>query len=415
MKFLILIFSIFISVSQAQEFGSSASSPYANHKEGKSQYINEHNQDEIQNIIHSSKFIEFNALLTDAKINSCASDLRLSIEEINQDEYKFKNIILALREKNLLDDVAVFLILQEADKKIVINLPQKSEDINSDEKNVALKYFRNAERKLNDGQCKEDIYRNLYYQLAADKNKFQRQFKKLIEMAYEENVINNNTYKILSNLRKYKIEKWPTTLKHYFENREKMAEYFPTNPIEYSNLITDKKFQHQYSLHQELHFRFNTEQIALMADVIKNLKNRFESNNITININYSNKETEVITLSPMERFRLSIKLLRKELAILNNSDLLNGQHASYLDIIAAGYETGIVKADELEALQSLEEIWNPKKSQKEKAIFWLKNFGGMATVLVPQPYSLLAVLAIMVIDQQINIPKPNPDEDYNLL
>ena len=104
-------------------------------------------------------------------------------------------------------------------------------------------------------------------------------------MAYEENVINNNTYKILSNLRKYKIEKWPTTLKHYFENREKMAEYFPTNPIEYSNLITDKKFQHQYSLHQELHFRFNTEQIALMADVIKNLKNRFESNNITININ----------------------------------------------------------------------------------------------------------------------------------
>ena len=117
----------------------------------------------------------------------------------------------------------------------------------------------------------------------------------------------------------------------------------------------------------------------------------------------------------MERFRLSIKLLRKELAILNNSDLLNGQHASYLDIIAAGYETGIVKADELEALQSLEEIWNPKKSQKEKAIFWLKNFGGMATVLVPQPYSLLAVLAIMVIDQQINIPKPNPDEDYNLL
>jgi hypothetical protein len=136
---------------------------------------------------------------------------------------------------------------------------------------------------------------------------------------------------------------------------------------------------------------------------------------VTIHINYVNQDSEIINLSPMEKFRFILKLLRKELATINNSSMLNGQRASYSDIITAAYEVGYISSQEIEAFASLEDIWNPKKTTKEKVMTWIKLFGGVSAVLLPPPFGFLSVLVIMLIDQQVSEAPVDPDSDFNLM
>ena len=91
-----------------------------------------------------------------------------------------------------------------------------------------------------------------------------------------------------------------------------------------------------------LYNKFDSTQIILLANIVKGLKTRLESKDVTININYVDRPTEIIELTPMEKFRFILKLLRKEMADLNNSSLLQGRNANYLDLITAAYEVGYI-------------------------------------------------------------------------
>jgi hypothetical protein len=132
---------------------------------------------------------------------------------------------------------------------------------------------------------------------------------------------------------------------------------------------------------------------------------------VTIQIEEDNEEVEVITLEPMERFRLAIKLLRKEMALLSLNTYFNGRSPDYMDLITASYETSLIPASELKELGGLQEIWNPTKTFWEKASVWIRTFSSVATIALPQPYGFIPALVLVVIEATVGKGSDNQPDD----
>jgi hypothetical protein len=135
-----------------------------------------------------------------------------------------------------------------------------------------------------------------------------------------------------------------------------------------------------------------------MGNVIKKLRTRLDSQKIEILIYDREQGIETLTLEPMERFRLAIKLLRKEMSLLSLNTYFNGRSPDYMDLMTAAYEVGIIPASELDELAGLQSIWNPKKSFWDKARVWVTTFSSVATIVIPPPYGFIPALAIVVIE-----------------
>ena len=150
-----------------------------------------------------------------------------------------------------------------------------------------------------------------------------------------------------------------------------------------------------------------------MGNVIKKLKERMDSNHIDILVYRRDEQLlETIPLDPMERYRFAVKILQKEMKELAKNSYFSGKSASYTDLIAAAYETGIVTAVEIDEVAKIEEIWNPKKTFFEKSWTWIKMFGNVATILIPPPFGFIPSIAIVAIEAATK--KPEKDEGHTL-
>lgn len=221
-------------------------------------------------------------------------------------------------------------------------------------------------------------------------------------------------YKTIDNLKQNKVHLWPLALSEYKKSLSALAKKFPNRKDEESDFVSATIKKENISLREQLYQKYNYQQITLLSNLISNLKKRLDASDISIDIQYENQSKEIISLTPMERFRFILKQLRRELSNINNGSLLNGKMATYTDLIVASYEVGSISSDEISKLVSLQEIWNPTKTTKEKVFYWVKTFGGTATVLLPAPYGFISVMAPMFIDQQISSNSINHDLDYLL-
>ena len=388
---------------------------YSNLREGKSQYINRLNANEVKSSYEDIvKLGLLREVINDNKINGCASKLIPALESIDSNDVK--NSILSLRLDNAIDDVVVGLLFRSLDMSSELSMPKQAEDLSENDLAIIKNIYNSHVKKFQDeNQCPEDAYRSLYFSIATHSKLFARQFKRINKYAYKNNLISKEIFEKIEYFRVRKVHLWPSTLQEYKNNLMALAQAFPNRVKEETVFVTDSKFGNKISLRQSLHARFSSTQIILISDVMKNLRKRLDAESVTISINYSNNESDVINLSPMEKFRLTIKLLRKEMAMLNNSNLLGGNYVTYSDVIAASYEVGYISSSEIEALAGLEEIWNPKKTKKEKVMFWAKTFGEIASVALPPPYGFISLMVIMIIDQQVADPKADPNADYNII
>jgi hypothetical protein len=431
MKYLIfIIFCSFVATLQADEgellntdLQLNSSGIYKNIRESKSRYINKHNRDEVLDAFNDSAQISIvNKIINNPRVNFCASKIITEMKSaINFKSKKDLELaILSARFGDNIDDVVVSLLLRAISPnnkfKLKINPPKQAEEISEEDEKIALKLYESKMKELrNEKACPEDTYRALYVSVASHSNLFNRQFKKINRIALSKQVITEEEFNQIETFRSDNVHQWQTTLAEYRSNLISLREAYPNRVKEEAVLVTDVKFRQENSIRQSLHARFNSTQIILISEVMTNLRKRLDSESVTISFNYADKDSEIMTLTPMEKFRLIIKILRKEMSVLNNSRLLSGQRVSYSDVIAASYEVGFIGSLEIEQLASLEEIWNPKKTKKEKVMFWVKTFGQASAVLLPPPYGFLSVLAIMIIDQQLADPKADPNADYNLL
>jgi len=355
--------------------------------------------------------------MADRSINRCATKVirKFKFELGLSAERDVELAILGLRLYDSLDDVSASILMKANDLSNTVAGPITKNELNSDEEDEALAIYKEKSDDIqNKALCLEDTYRDLVGKLTTKSPKFFRNLKHINKLARNNGYINDDEFKMLEVFRIKKVHEWPVTLNSYAQSLDALSKRFNTRTKEKSNLVTQTKFRQKNSMRMELYNKFDSTQIILLANIVKGLKTRLESKDVKIIINYDDRPAETIELTPMEKFRFILKLLRKEMADLNNGTLLEGKNATYLDLITAAYEVGYISSAEIEQLASLQEIWNPTKTPKEKAMFWIKTFGGVASVLLPPPFGFVSVMAIMLIDQQIKDAPVNRDPDFNL-
>lgn len=413
-----LIFSFNINCQEL--FEATLGSPYQNLREGKSDLIDSKKEEEISKLYYKEgKSIEvLRSIISDKTINRCATKIVSSIRQnLNlRDKDEVELALLGLRLDDSLDDISTKILIEAANLSIFIPNPIARNNLTNAEEERALLIYKTRSLDIkNKSLCIEDVYRGVVGKLGADSPRFLKNLKHLNKIALDNNIINANDFKTLEKLRARKVHEWPITLSEYSARLGSISKAFPLRIKETASIVTDVKFRAKKSLRQSLYERYEANQIMLLANVVKSLKTRLDSNQITIHIDYVDQASEIINLSPMEKFRFILKLLRKELSQINNSTLLGGRPAGFMDIIVASYEVGYISSNEIKSLASLQEIWNPSKSVKEKVMYWTKTFGGIAAVLLPPPFGFVSVMAIMVIDQAIAKAPVDRDSDFNLM
>jgi hypothetical protein len=385
---------------------------FKNDREGKSFFENpgkmaralrDFRGEEILEIYHNSlKGIE------PAKL--CAYDLNEKMESAfikksrRFDDYE--GALLYLRSKDELDDVALKILLDA--RKVTtttIDLPKSEEHLRKPRRAKLaemVKIVGTFNEKFLKNACLDEAFRNLVNEIRKTGEASDTQLEGLFVEAAKKRVINGQTYLLLERARVNEIGSTALSLRSYYQKLKSLRLHKPLRDAsERSDFVTEKAKKTKLSHRIKLMENYTDLQIMLMADVVKRLRTRLEAKKVTIQIEGENEEIEIITLEPMERFRLAIKLLRKEMALLSLNTYFNGRSPDYMDIITASYETSLIPAVELNELGGLQEIWNPTKTFWEKASIWVRTFSSVATIAIPPPYGFIPALVLVVIEATV--------------
>ncbi len=355
--------------------------------------------------------------------NLCVYDInqkvRTSLVTLNRHFDNYEGAVYLLREQNEIDDVAASILLK-AHKVVTTVVYDKDEaklsGAGTGEKLQAnLKLVTEFEKKLAT-RCFDEAYMGLFSDLKKDDKKFDsKNLEALLNQARKKKIITEALYVKLEQARINELENGGMTLKDYSQKLRILRSQFPLrDQKERSNFIATKADKTKMSYRQRLFENYSEIQIALMADMMRKLRRRLESNSIEIVIHNRDQSTETIPLEPMERFRFAIKKLRSEMTLLKLNSQFAGRSPDYMDLIAASYEVSFVAGSELEQLAGLEDIWNPKKTFWEKAQVWLRTFSSVASVVIPPPYGFVPTLILVVIEATVIKKDADPEDNGSL-
>lgn len=396
---------------------------FKNDREGTSYYSSNSDKRAINRALKSLKgdFILKSYQETLKELDSkflCSFHVNESLlNKLKKQNKKFNELegaILYLRSQNQFDDVVTRILLTaDETSNARVFYPKHYDDLfypNNKVLEKGLELLSGFEKKL-ERQCFDEAYKNLHSELLrADRNLNSRNYEAIFLEAYERRVISEETYFALEKARISGLEKNILNLQSYYKKINSLRSQYPLRDSnEQSNFVTEKVTKQKVSRRQRLYENYSDLQIILMANVIKKLRVRLEAPKAEILIYDRNNEVETITLEPMERFRLAIKLLRKEMSLLALNTYFAGRAPDYLDLMTAAYETGLIPAEELEEVAGLQEIWNPKKTFWQKAEIWVRTLSSVATVALPPPYGFLPALAVVVIEMTAGANTNNDD------
>lgn len=355
----------------------------------------------------------------------CAYDLHEAFQEnLKQRHHKFDEFTGAyhiLRAENELDDVSLKILLRANEVSQKEAYPPRFSDYSQSHRYLPhrghldqmLELLVSFDEKFLKKHCFDEAYKKLHSEISKIQDLNSKQLEAVYLEAYKERLIDLKDWQLLERGRLYQIEKDSFGLSEYYKKKKGLRTQYPLrDPEERSRFATQN--QNNMSRRQRLLENYSDLQIIIMGNVIKKLRSRLESNKIEILVYDQDEIKEVIPLEPMERFRFAIKLLRKEMGLLTLNTYFGGRTPTYMDLMTASYETGIIPAEELDEIAGLEEIWNPKKTFWEKASVWVRTFSSVATVVTPPPYGFIPVLALVVIEATAGNKDSNNNADTSL-
>ncbi|MFL5783822.1 MAG: hypothetical protein ACJ76H_04370, partial [Bacteriovoracaceae bacterium] len=327
----------------------------------------------------------------------------------------YEGVIHYLRSKDEIDDVVVKVLLDA--RKVTTDVvedkdPEKLRRPERAKLPEMIKLVASFQQRFAKNACLDDAYRSLVSEIRKVGDVSDTQLEGLLVEAHNRRAIDNSTYLTLERARANDIGTSSLSLRSYFQKLKSLRSNKPLrDATERSDFVTEKARKTQVSRRIRLMEQYTDLQIMLMADVVKRLRTRLEAKKVTIMIYEEEEEVETITLEPMERFRLAIKLLRKEMALLATNTYFNGRTPDYFDLITASYETSLIPASELKELGGLQEIWNPTKTFWQKAEVWVRTFSSVATIAIPQPWGFIPALVLVVIEATVGKGSDNQQDD----
>jgi hypothetical protein len=328
----------------------------------------------------------------------------------------YEGALLLLRHRNQLDDVSLKILLDA--RKVsttTIDLPKDPRQLRAPDRTKLpemLKVVATFKEKFLKNSCYDDAYRNMLGEIRKIGAASEVELEGLFVEAHKRKLIAGDIYLMLERARVNEIAGQLLSLKSYFQKVKSLRLHKPLrDTTERSDFVTEKVNKMKVSRRIKLFEQYSDLQIMMMADVIRRMRARLEAKKVTITIFGEAEEIEVITLEPMERFRLAIKLLRKEMSLLSLNTYFNGRTPDYMDLITASYETSLIPAVELTELGGLQEIWNPTKTFWEKASVWIRTFSSVATIAIPAPYGFIPALVLVVIEATVGKGSDNQQDD----
>jgi hypothetical protein len=187
-------------------------------------------------------------------------------------------------------------------------------------------------------------------------------------------------------------------------------------PIQKSDHISKGIKELGTSLRINLFKKFTPFQIVLLNKVIERFQQRIDNAN-WINIQLYDIEDNIIEEiridSPMEVYRLCIKLFKKEMSELKINHLFNGIPLNYYDFLGAAYEMRTINNDFLIELYKIKEFWSPDKSFWQKVRVWASVLSGVATIFTPPPYNYLISFGLIAIEYY-NKPADKPSYEHSI-
>lgn len=407
-------------------FAASAEVSFRNDREGESFYTSRSTRKlekkaltEIssQEILNSFKNVT--ASLNEDKLCSFEINEKLKVE-LSKSRKNFKNLpgaLYHLRSQNEIDDSFLKFLL-DANEISSAKLPALDYD-NFFPRNdevmekaiVLLKKFQTEDKN----KCLSVAYKDLHSEIQKLNSRLtETSIANIYIEAYFNDEIDAKTLAILLRASKLGLHSG-MSLKDYFQKIKSLRNYYPLpRPDEKSEYVTKSSGVKSLSRRQQLLRSYTDLQIITMGNIIKKLRARLEAPKIEILIYDQAEVSEVVTLEPMERFRFAIKLLRKEMTHLATNTYFEGRSPSYVDLMVAAFEIGLIPASELDAVAGLEEVWNPGQTLWQKAEIWVRTFSSTLAIVIPPPYGFLPTLGIVIIEATVGKDDSNKENTADL-
>lgn len=191
------------------------------------------------------------------------------------------------------------------------------------------------------------------------------------------------------------------------ENDEtELAVEFTTDLVERRGKVTQRKV---------LYSKYNSTQIMLIADVMVKASKRMNAWRAQIEIFYRDSDLpdETYLISPMEQYRMALKMLQKDMENLALMDTFKGKQPDYDDVIMAAFETGVFTFKELDYVIAYEEFWNPETSKAKKALRFAFDIAGTMSFYLPPPWNVIGAIGLVFTESKILKHKREANSDNN--
>jgi hypothetical protein len=334
-------------------------------------------------------------------------------------------MLTLLREENIVDDIFYKLAVDAAD--VQRNLDQaaawqpRGRVVESGE-NLEELYseFRSWPDDLT--HCTLGSYSRMVKKLSG-RNARERDGRiyQLNRTALARGTIDALTFSKLEVLRRSAVLDWPVFIQGYLEIIQHAKDKLATDP-EHS---TSHALNQRYSSRREgltrrgrLYMTFDSTQIIMLSNLLEKTARRMDARRVQLNWYFDRDEdlSEIYVLSPMEQYRVAVKLLRKDMAELMRSEAFRGTGVIYEDIISAAFETGVLKSDELDEILKFEEFWKPKASRWKAMSNFSFSLAGTASFFMPPPFNFIGAVGLIFAQSQLfGDGKPDPEDNWNVI
>jgi hypothetical protein len=353
-----------------------------------------------------------------------------SEESLIANEEDFSAYLSYMRMENIIDDIFYRLLNKshavnaDMNKYLRSRVPRRPLNLYTNQNaGIDLKDFYSTFNNWPDDveYCTLGRYWRLVNKLKWSNSKdLDSQMRKLNWMGVSFGVIDLETFNKLEVLRHSRVLDWHVNINGYLDivrnAKDKLAikvEEKSTNNFNETYVSRRDKLTRRGKLYKV----YSSTQVMVLAQLIEKTARRIDARYASINFQYTDDpegEIETYVLSPMEQYRLSIRMLRKEMAEIMRSQSFAGTGIEFNDIISAAFETGMINSEELDYVVKFEDFWNPKTPKWKAYANFAFSLAGTASYYLPPPWNIIGAIGLVVTQSRyMNDDEPDPDNNWN--
>ena len=338
-----------------------------------------------------------------------------------------------LRQQDLIDDI-LYRMMRESTKislEFINNADERASgrpfNLNT-RQNAGMdlaKFYAPTKKWPDDiSKCTLDMYWDMVSDIKWKNGKDRdNQMHKLNYLAYHDGHIDLKTFNRMETMRKLDVLEWPVYFKRYADIINNAKDKLTKKPeAKTTNDFTVEYVSRkdQLTKRSSLYATYNSTQVMMLAQIIEKMSRRMDAKQAYLRWEFEDDlegDHEIYVLSPMEQYRLALKMLRKDMAEVMRSEAFRYSGVEYEDLIAAAFETGFIKSEELEHVLKFEELWNPKVPKWKKYTNFAFSLAGSASFYLPPPWNVIGAIGLVLVQSKLvnGEQQPDPDDNWNVI